>query len=95
MYAGHVLEEGPVSDVITRPAHPYTEGLLRAMPAMDGTRGRLIPIKGEIPPPDKLGSGCPFASRCPRVTNACRESLGAMTAVEDGRRHSFVPKAST
>lgn len=72
MYAGHVLEEGPVSDVITRPAHPYTEGLLRAMPAMDGTRGRLIPIKGEIPPPDKLGSGCPFASRCPRVTNALR-----------------------
>ena len=51
MYAGHVLEEGPVSDVITRPAHPYTEGLLRAMPAMDGTRGRLIPIKGEIPSP--------------------------------------------
>lgn len=88
MYAGHVLEEGPVSDVITRPAHPYTEGLLRAMPAMDGTRGRLIPIKGEIPPPDKLGSGCPFASRCPRVTNACRESLGAMTAVEDGRRRT-------
>ncbi len=77
-----------VSDVITRPAHPYTEGLLRAMPAMDGTRGRLIPIKGEIPPPDKLGSGCPFASRCPRVTNACRESLGAMTAVEDGRRRT-------
>ena len=88
MYAGHVLEEGPVSDVITRPAHPYTEGLLRAMPAMDGTRGRLIPIKGEIPPPDMLGSGCPFASRCPRVTNACRESLGAMTAVEDGRRRT-------
>ena len=88
MYAGHVLEEGPVSDVITRPAHPYTEGLLRAMPAMDGTRGRLIPIKGEIPPSDKLGSGCPFASRCPRVTNACRESLGAMTAVEDGRRRT-------
>lgn len=88
MYAGHVLEEGPVSDVITRPAHPYTEGLLRAMPAMDGTRGRLIPIKGEIPPPDKLGSGCPFASRCPRVTNACHESLGAMTAVEDGRRRT-------
>lgn len=91
MYAGHVLEEGPVSDVITRPAHPYTEGLLRAMPAMDGTRGRLIPIKGEIPPPDKLGSGCPFASRCPRVTNACRESLGAMTAVEDGRRRRRAP----
>lgn len=94
MYAGHVLEEGPVSDVITRPAHPYTEGLLRAMPAMDGTRGRLIPIKGEIPPPDKLGSGCPFASRCPRVTNACRESLGAMTAVEDGRRRTRCGKST-
>ena len=91
MYAGHVLEEGPVSDVITRPAHPYTEGLLRAMPAMDGTRGRLIPIKGEIPPPDKLGSGCPFASRCPRVTNACRESLGLIEPTEGTVRFKNAP----
>lgn len=78
MYAGHILEEGPVAQVIARPAHPYTEGLLNAMPDMESERGTLKPIPGEIPPPDRLGSGCPFASRCPRAREACRLALGAM-----------------
>lgn len=78
MYAGHILEEGPVAQVIARPAHPYTEGLLNAMPDMESERGTLKPIPGEIPPPDRLGSGCPFASRCPRAREACHLALGAM-----------------
>lgn len=90
MYAGHVLEEGPVSDVITRPAHPYTEGLLRAMPAMDGTRGRLIPIKGEIPPP-RMRLRAPRALRpCPFRTPSFPSSpISASPATATSRGRAF------
>lgn len=82
MYAGHVLEEGPVAKVIGNPAHPYTEGLLDAMPDMESERGTLKPIPGEIPPPEKLGAGCPFASRCARASDGCRASLPPMRALD-------------
>lgn len=93
MYAGHILEEGPVAKVITNPAHPYTEGLLAAMPDMQSERGTLKPIKGEIPPPDKLGTGCPFASRCPRATDACRTLLRPMTDLDASGWHARCTEA--
>ena len=82
MYAGYLLEEGPVAKVIPNPSHPYTEGLLDAMPDMNSKRGTLKPIPGEIPSPDKLGKGCPFASRCSRVTEHCRTTLTPLSAVD-------------
>ena len=88
MYAGNILEEGPVGKVIPNPAHPYTEGLLNAMPDMTSTRGSLTPIPGEIPPPDKLGNGCPFASRCARATERCRTTFDAMKKLDDGHWQS-------
>lgn len=88
MYAGNILEEGPVGKVIPNPAHPYTEGLLNAMPDMTSTRGSLTPIPGEIPPPDKLGKGCPFASRCARATERCRTTFDAMKKLDDGHWQS-------
>ena len=69
--------------MIPNPAHPYTEGLLNAMPDMTSTRGSLTPIPGEIPPPDKLGKGCPFASRCARATERCRTVFDAMKKLDD------------
>ena len=84
MYAGYILETGPVSRVLPNPAHPYTEGLLDAMPDMESEKGTLQPIKGEIPPPDKLGHGCPFAGRCPLTRVQCRMTLPAMQPVEEG-----------
>ena len=84
MYAGYILETGPVPRVIPNPAHPYTEGLLDAMPDMESEKGTLQPIKGEIPPPDKLGHGCPFAGRCPLTRVQCRMTLPAMQPVEEG-----------
>lgn len=84
MYAGYILETGPVPRVLPNPAHPYTEGLLDAMPDMESEKGTLQPIKGEIPPPDKLGHGCPFAGRCPLTRVQCRMTLPAMQPVEDG-----------
>lgn len=84
MYAGYILETGPVPRVLPNPAHPYTEGLLDAMPDMESEKGTLQPIKGEIPPPDKLGHGCPFAGRCPLTRVQCRMTLPAMQLVEEG-----------
>ena len=84
MYAGYILETGPVPRVLPNPAHPYTEGLLDAMPDMESEKGTLQPIKGEIPPPDKLGHGCPFAVRCPLTRVQCRMTLPAMQPVEEG-----------
>ena len=84
MYAGHILETGPVARVLPNPAHPYTEGLLDAMPDMESEKGTLQPIKGEIPPPDKLGHGCPFAGRCPLTRVQCRMTLPAMQSIESG-----------
>lgn len=84
MYAGYILETGPVPRVLPNPAHPYTEGLLDAMPDMESEKGTLQPIKGEIPPPDKLGHGCPFAGRCPLKRVQCRMTLPAMQPVEEG-----------
>lgn len=84
LYAGHLLESGPVANVLPNPAHPYTEGLLQAMPDMESKKGTLQPIKGEIPAPDKLGHGCPFAGRCPLTRVQCRMSLPEMLPVQDG-----------
>lgn len=82
MYAGYLLEEGPVTKVLPNPSHPYTEGLLDAMPDMTSVKGTLKPIPGEIPPPDKLGSGCPFASRCGKVCDSCRQTLTPLTEID-------------
>jgi len=66
MYAGRIVERGTVDDVFTRPAHPYTEGLMKSMPAVDAKGGRLQPIDGQPPNLASIPSGCPFHPRCPR-----------------------------
>ncbi|MBW7459026.1 ABC transporter ATP-binding protein [Paenibacillus sepulcri] len=74
MYAGTVVEEGTVEEIFGHPRHPYTMGLLRSIPGMDGNRGEeLYTIKGAIPPISRLPSGCRFHSRCPYVMETCRE----------------------
>ena len=78
MYAGHLLEEGPIQQVLPNPSHPYTEGLLNAMPTLKSPKGSLKPIAGEIPSPSQMGQGCPFVSRCQRVCETCRHQLNEM-----------------
>ncbi|MEU5879934.1 ABC transporter ATP-binding protein [Spirillospora sp. NPDC047279] len=71
MYAGRIVERGPLDDVYTRPAHPYTLGLLQAMPeAAEDTR--LKPIPGLPPDPRRPPGGCAFHPRCPFATDVCR-----------------------
>ena len=62
MYAGRIVEIGPTQEVLTDPRHPYTEGLLRAAPRLEGKK--FAPIRGAVPKLDDLPSGCSFAPRC-------------------------------
>jgi oligopeptide/dipeptide ABC transporter ATP-binding protein len=72
MYAGQVVEEATVIDVFDRPAHPYTQGLLRSLPRSGGVGGRLTEIKGLVPTLIEPPAGCRFADRCERVFEPCR-----------------------
>ena len=66
MYAGQVVEQATVEDVFVRPRHPYTSGLLGAIPAI-GQGRRLVDIPGNVPPPGYAPPGCRFHPRCPHV----------------------------
>jgi oligopeptide/dipeptide ABC transporter ATP-binding protein len=70
VYAGSIVEDGPVVDVFKTPRHPYTSGLLGSLPAL--TRGRLRPIEGETPDLFEVIDGCRFADRCPYAIDVCR-----------------------
>ncbi|MFN3686552.1 ABC transporter ATP-binding protein [Salinarimonas sp.] len=71
MYAGRIVEEGPVDAVLDTPAHPYTSGLIASLPRRGGVRQRLVQIPGRMPSPAALPPGCAFAPRCPRAAEAC------------------------
>jgi len=72
LYAGRVAEIGPVADVIHRPAHPYTAGLMGSIPSMDMDRERLLQIDGAMPRLNAIPQGCAFNPRCPRAGERCR-----------------------
>jgi peptide/nickel transport system ATP-binding protein len=72
MYAGRIAEIGPVADVIHRPQHPYTTGLMGSIPSMVGDAERLTQIDGSMPRLTAIPAGCAFNPRCPRVFDRCR-----------------------
>jgi peptide/nickel transport system ATP-binding protein len=72
MYAGRIAEVGPVADVIHRPSHPYTVGLMGSIPAMDEERERLAQIDGAMPRLNAIPKGCAYNPRCPEVFDRCR-----------------------
>jgi peptide/nickel transport system ATP-binding protein len=71
MYAGRIVEEAPISRLFSAAAHPYTQGLLGALPPMDGPRRRLAAIPGGVPEPWAMPPGCAFAPRCAHRVEAC------------------------
>jgi peptide/nickel transport system ATP-binding protein len=73
LYAGRVVEAGPVRDVMTTPQHPYTQALLRATPTIGLEGNELEPILGQLPSPFDLPRGCRFADRCRSRFAACEE----------------------
>ena len=72
MYAGRIVEVGPVADVIHRPSHPYTVGLMGSIPAMGEERERLAQIDGAMPRLNAIPAGCAFNPRCPNAFDRCK-----------------------
>ncbi|MGA2513529.1 MAG: ABC transporter ATP-binding protein [Candidatus Limnocylindrales bacterium] len=81
MYAGRVVESGPVEDVLLRPRHPYTQGLLNSIPALHKRGRELDVIKGVVPNPFRMPPGCKFQPRCPYAWELCRQSEPSLVAV--------------
>jgi len=86
MYLGRVMEFGDRDLVFDKPAHPYTEALLSAVPIADPlTKRKRIILKGEIPSPVKPPQGCPFSTRCPYVRDKCFKEAPPLVEVREGQ----------
>ena len=86
MYAGHIVEQGPVDAIFDDPQHPYTIGLMNSVPSLGGGKGRLTTIPGMVPAIEAMPAGCRFAPRCPFATPDCAAAVPPLRAV--GSQHA-------
>ncbi len=84
VYAGEIIEYGTVEDIFFNPLHPYTVGLFNSLPQLDSTEPRLKPIKGLMPDPANLPSGCKFHDRCPYATEECTTTVPENKVITPG-----------
>ena len=84
MYAGQVVEQAPVAELFRTPQHPYTVGLLGAMPAIAAPRERLAAIEGVVPAATAMPEGCRFAARCPFAMERCRAESPPLAEISAG-----------
>ena len=82
MYLGSILEKGPVNKILKTPKHPYTKGLLQALPDVNNLDEPLRPIPGNIPSPLDRPSGCVFRTRCPNASHECSQGNVEMGLIE-------------
>ena len=82
MYLGSVVEQGPVNEILKNPMHPYTKGLINALPDINNLDEPLQPIPGNIPSPLDRPSGCVFRTRCPHASADGKEENIEMGLVE-------------
>ncbi len=89
MYGGQIVEQGPVREVFSNPQHPYTIGLMSAMPSLDDPGGRLATVPGTVPTVANMPEGCRFRTRCSFATDTCsaRPPLAQVAAKHDVACH--------
>lgn len=85
MYTGHIVEQASVKELFESPKHPYTKGLLNAIPKITRERNPLETIEGMVPNPTERIEGCSFSPRCPYATDQCRKAEPPMAELSDGR----------
>ena len=91
MYLGQIVEEGDAERIFERPAHPYSEGLLAAVPSVDPAVRRVTPrVRGDVPSPSAPPSGCRFHTRCPDVFDRCPAAAPALYPVAEGVARCFL-----
>ena len=83
MYAGRIVEIGPMRDIVDRPSHPYAAGLMASIPRILGPRARLQQIDGAMPRLNAIPSGCPFSPRCTKAFDRCRRERPALMPAAD------------
>jgi len=83
MYAGQIMEQGTLEDIFDNLLHPYTRGLFDSLPDIENRRAELKPIKGLMPDPTSLPSGCPFHPRCDYARHECAQLLPDMRRVSE------------
>jgi len=86
MYAGQIVEEAATDRLFAAPAHPYTEGLLAAIPSLEERRDRLQAIAGQVPPATAWPEGCRFHPRCPHAWSKCGTEMPPLLAVAPGHK---------
>ena len=84
MYAGQVVEQAPVAALFAMPQHPYTVGLMGAIPSIDAPRARLAAIDGMVPAATAMPAGCRFAARCPFADAHCAAEAPPLVEVRPG-----------
>ena len=88
LYGGQIMEEGETDAIFENPTHPYTLGLLEAVPRLDKADAELATIAGEPPDMSRLPQGCPFSPRCAWVQNVCPSIRPELVTLEGGRRRA-------
>lgn len=86
MYTGKVVEQGLIREILDNPKHPYTEGLIAAIPNINDQKGELSSIEGVVPQLSEMPKGCSFHPRCPYAMDICKEKRPALTTTEEGRK---------
>ena len=91
MYAGRIVEIGPVAEVIHHPAHPYTVGLMASVPSLADEGGRLAQIQGALPRLGEIPAGCAFHPRCPKASQRCSDERPELALVQRTRAACWWP----
>jgi peptide/nickel transport system ATP-binding protein len=87
MYLGQIVEEATVENLFTQPLHPYTKGLMKSIPQLDGDRSeKLHVIEGMVPTLNNVPKGCRFAPRCQYADELCREKVPELKEHREGQK---------